>query len=120
MDNLPPFSFLGKWYFAPHMRFLTIPAFYLVLFFVWSCKEAPKPSIKQEEVMEAVVDELEADHDTMLWTEITALDSFLLDIRYATSNNFVHEQIYPCARCFLKPKVAEALKQVNRSLLKQG
>jgi len=120
MDNLPPFSFLGKWYFALVMRFLTIPAFYLVLIFAWSCKEAPKPVAKQEVAVEPVINEFKPDHDTTKWVELTEIDSFLLDIRYATANNFVHEQIYPCARCFLKPKVAEALMQVNRSLMKQG
>ena len=120
MDNLPPFSFLGKWYFAQLMKIVVFSAFYLVLFFAWSCKETPKPVIKQEIVIEPVAGELKLDHDTTLWTELTELDSFLLDIRYASTNNFVHEQIYPCARCFLKPKVAEALMQVNRSLMKQG
>lgn len=30
---------------------------------------------------------------------------------YADTANFMHAKIYPCARCFLRPEVAEALEQ---------
>ncbi len=59
--------------------------------------------------------------DTTLWTELVSLDSTIqLDLRYATSNNFVGEQLYSCPRCFLRPAVAKALLKVNRELEKKG
>lgn len=60
------------------------------------------------------------DYDTSLWSELTAADGFVLDIRYATTNNFVKEAIYPCGRFFLRPEVADALRQANASLAVQG
>ena len=51
------------------------------------------------------------------WTELTSRDEMIIDIRYATANNFVHEPVYPCGRCFLKTEVADALKKVNQQLL---
>lgn len=61
------------------------------------------------------------DYDTSLWTELIRLDStIVLDLRYATENNFVGEQMYDCGRCFLRPSVADALVQVHQQLKKEG
>ncbi len=55
------------------------------------------------------------------WTEITALDPTIkLDLRYATSNNFVKEKMYDCGRCFYRTTVAEALVKAHKALQKQG
>ena len=43
-----------------------------------------------------------------------------LDIRYATPGNFMKEKLYPEARCFLRPEVAEKLSRVQGRLEKQG
>jgi D-alanyl-D-alanine dipeptidase len=40
----------------------------------------------------------------------------VLDIRYATTNNFTGQQLYPVARCFLRREPAENLKQVQEEL----
>lgn len=43
-------------------------------------------------------------------TEISKKDPlFVFEIRYATTNNFLDEQLYDCARCYLHPVVAQAL-----------
>jgi D-alanyl-D-alanine dipeptidase len=53
--------------------------------------------------------------------ELTKLDpSIKLDIRYATTNNFVGRAVYPEARAFLQKPAAEALVRVNKRLKKQG
>lgn len=44
----------------------------------------------------------------------------VLDIRYATKNNFVGEVLYPSSRCFLAKDAAFALKKVQEDLKKQG
>jgi D-alanyl-D-alanine dipeptidase len=46
--------------------------------------------------------------------------TFKLEIRYATSNNFVGRPVYPEARAFLQRPAAEALKRVNQKLRQQG
>ena len=47
-------------------------------------------------------------------------DSIKLDIRYATSDNFVGRAVYPEARAFLQKPAAEALVRVHRALSKEG
>ena len=60
------------------------------------------------------------DYDTSQWTELIQKDpSIIIDIRYATTNNFVKEKLYDCPRCFLKPAVAAAVLQAQQ-LLKEG
>lgn len=45
--------------------------------------------------------------------------SILLDIRYATTNNFTGKVVYPVAACRLKKDVAEALARVQKKLKSQ-
>lgn len=46
--------------------------------------------------------------------------NLVLDIRYATTNNFTGEQIYNLARAYARRPVAEALKQIQAELNKKG
>ena len=53
--------------------------------------------------------------------ELTTLDSTLrLDIRYATTNNFMGERFYDTARAFLERPAAEALVRAHRRLAALG
>lgn len=53
--------------------------------------------------------------------ELTTLDpDFRLDIRYATSRNFLGEPLYSQARAFLERPAAEALARVLQALKAQG
>src|SRR3954468_19390585 len=53
--------------------------------------------------------------------ELTSLDKTIkLDIRYATSNNFVGRPVYTEARAFLQRPAAEALLKVQHELKKKG
>jgi zinc D-Ala-D-Ala dipeptidase len=44
----------------------------------------------------------------------------LIDIRYATSNNFIGKPVYSCAKCFLRRKVAMKLDLIQKKLEKIG
>ena len=46
--------------------------------------------------------------------------NIILDIRYATTNNFLHEAVYPAARCFVLETVALRLDSVQRELETMG
>jgi D-alanyl-D-alanine dipeptidase len=46
--------------------------------------------------------------------------NILLDIRYATKNNFLHEAVYPVARCFVLQAVAMRLDSIQRELETRG
>lgn len=53
--------------------------------------------------------------------ELVRLDSTIkLDIRYATTNNFMKRQIYTQARAFLQGPAAEALVRAHKQLTQQG
>lgn len=39
---------------------------------------------------------------------------------YADTANFMHQKIYPCARCFLRPEVGEALEEANQIAKDKG
>jgi D-alanyl-D-alanine dipeptidase len=53
--------------------------------------------------------------------EPVTLDTTLkLDVRYATSDNFLRTPVYPEARVFLQRPVAEALVQASQALREQG
>lgn len=61
------------------------------------------------------------DYDTTQWTEIRRKEpAILIDMRYATENNFMEQQIYDCGRCFFRPPVARALVAAQRELMKRG
>ncbi len=51
------------------------------------------------------------------WVDLIALDSTIqMSLKYATVDNFVEEQMYPCQRCLLRPEVAQALLGVQIKL----
>src|SRR5262245_33424208 len=53
--------------------------------------------------------------------ELVKLDSTIrLDIRYATSNNFLGRPVYKEGRAFLQRPAAEALTRANRRLREKG
>jgi len=53
--------------------------------------------------------------------ELTRLDSTIrLDIRYATTNNFLHRPVYAQPRAFLQRPAAEALGRVHHALRAKG
>ena len=87
---------------------------------VYSCKAEQKPLPDSISVQKGPLKVEQIDYDTTQWTELKAENGYVIDIRYATTNNFVKEAIYPCARFFLRPEVAAALAEVNTSLLPQG
>ena len=61
------------------------------------------------------------DYDSTLWTDLALLDTtILVDMRYATEDNFVKEKMYECGRCFLRPEVALAVAAAQRELQQKG
>lgn len=46
--------------------------------------------------------------------------TILIDIKYATANNFTGVALYPAARCYVRRAVGEALAQVQSELRSQG
>lgn len=60
----------------------------------------------------------ENDHD---FVELKRLDpSIVVELPYATENNFCRTKLYPVERCFLRRRVAQALLAAHRSLADKG
>jgi outer membrane protein assembly factor BamB len=55
------------------------------------------------------------------FVELRRLDpTFVIELPYATEQNFTKTKLYPVARCFLRRKVAESLVAAQRSLAEKG
>ncbi len=53
--------------------------------------------------------------------DFSKLDSrVVLDIRYATKNNFTHQAVYPVARCLLRKSVAQKLLKAAKDFESRG
>ena len=48
--------------------------------------------------------------------QLVEITDIKTDVRYATTNNFMHAQLYPVARVFLRAPVARALHDVQQEL----
>lgn len=53
------------------------------------------------------------------WKELDESLGFIVDIRYATEDNFTKKKIYDCGRCFLRESAADALIKLNEELAKK-
>ncbi len=47
-------------------------------------------------------------------------NNFILDMKYATADNFLKEKVYSCAECYVRNEVAKALVNANRDFIKKG
>jgi zinc D-Ala-D-Ala dipeptidase len=64
------------------------------------------------------IEEIEYDNG---FTELKTLDATIqIDIKYATTDNFVKEKMYNCGKCYLRPEVAEAVVLAQKILHKKG
>jgi D-alanyl-D-alanine dipeptidase len=47
-------------------------------------------------------------------------NNFVFDMKYATTDNFLKEKVYPCDECFLRVKTIKALLQANQAFIEKG
>jgi zinc D-Ala-D-Ala dipeptidase len=81
------------------------PAFFGCLFFFTACAQRPQ----------------NVDYNTKQWLELTDLDNTIaLELRYATTDNFVKAKMYDCGRCFLRPEAARAVAKAHKILKDKG
>lgn len=82
-------------------------------------KQEEKKQVIKESVEEITVEPSprQYDYDTLLWKEVTEADhGVVLDIKYATKDNFTNRVIYDCGRCFLRSEVADRIIRLNRDI----
>ncbi|QHT68721.1 M15 family metallopeptidase [Rhodocytophaga rosea] len=55
------------------------------------------------------------------FVELLTVDStFVLDMKYATPDNFLKSKVYDCDKCLLRVKVAKALAKAQKAFADQG
>jgi len=100
------------------LQLLIISVFPLLVFS--QIEKANPYHLKIVGTVAAYNDECRKDKQNQLVDLAMAIPSIQLDIRYATSNNFTHKQVYSSARAFLRQPAALALFNVQHDLAKQG
>ncbi len=59
-------------------------------------------------------------HDSTFVNLAAHSADFVLDLRYATTQNFMQTKVYDCAKCFLRYKTVKALIAANLEFQKRG
>ncbi|WP_036155513.1 M15 family metallopeptidase [Maribacter forsetii] len=77
-------------------------------------------SIIEPKVEKPVFKSLEGVADTTFVRLADYSDGFAYDLRYATDNNFLKEQVYDCGECYTRAKTVKALLKANEEFKKHG
>ncbi|SHK39854.1 D-alanyl-D-alanine dipeptidase [Maribacter aquivivus] len=107
-----------------------------IFMFTLGCKEEVKntnTATNAKKVVETVIDSiiepkvekpvfksLEGIADTTFVRLADYSDGFAYDLRYATDNNFLKEQVYDCGECYTRAKTVKALLKANEEFKKHG
>lgn len=81
--------------------------------------ELPAENLSVEEKIEPAPTKSEVRKESIpaKWVEITRDSTgIIVDLKYATKDNFTKKQIYDCGRCFLRPEVVEKLNAIQKEL----
>src|SRR5574343_675854 len=88
----------------------------LVAFVLVSCKSSYLSSKKS-----AVLLDINQDKDNDAFVNLKNYSNdFVFDMKYATTDNFLKEQVYPCDECFLRVKTVKTLLQANQAIIEKG
>lgn len=95
----------------------------LIPFFLSACaqKDEQNPyGLKIVHAYKSYKDAIKTDPNNELVEIVKAIPSIKLDIRYATTNNFMKAKMYKQARAFARKPVVQELKKIQAELNKQG
>lgn len=88
----------------------------LSIVFLVSCKSSYLSSKKS-----AVLLDINQERDDNSFVNLKNYSrDFVFDMKYATPDNFLREQVYPCDECFLRVKTVKALLQANQAFIEKG
>lgn len=100
---------------------------WVLLLVVFGCRAEKAQTIDIEKVSplkaKAIVSETDKQQPIITregWVELTSDDYTKLDLRYATENNFVDEQMYNCGRCFIREEANTSLTKIREELKQKG
>ena len=88
----------------------------LVAFVLVSCKSSYLSAKKS-----AVLLDINQEKDENAFVNLKNYSNdFVFDMKYATADNFLKEQVYPCDECFLRVKTIKALLHANQAFIAKG
>jgi zinc D-Ala-D-Ala dipeptidase len=78
--------------------------------------------VKQPETTEIKNNNFETNtiKDTSFVNILTLSSDFILDLKYATEDNFLKQKVYDCPDCYLRKNTALALMKANQELITKG
>lgn len=82
--------------------------------------QSEKRAFAKTQTLKAYKAEIQRNKAKRLVEIKSAIPDIALDIRYATTNNFMKQVMYPEARAFAREPVVEQLKKVQQALRKKG
>lgn len=102
--------------------------YFIALIFIifFGCK-SPKPTEYADFLLESNLEKLETFdikkqiiEDTTFVNILEFSDAFILDIKYATEDNFLKQKVYPCEACYLRMKAVKKLLNVQQEMKQRG
>ena len=98
-----------------------------IFFFLQSCKLDSQKALQNLTSINAtstilsqdINQDFEKEPMSAEWVELTKDQGFIIDIRYATDNNFMKKKIYDCSRCLMRKEAARALVLLNEELVRK-
>lgn len=90
--------------------------FLFIVFLLLSCKSNYLSAEKSPVILD-----ITKESDSNAFVNISNYSKdFVLDMKYATADNFLKEKVYPCDECFLRVKTVKALLAANKAFLEKG
>ncbi|MBF6642391.1 M15 family metallopeptidase [Flavobacterium sp. J49] len=91
-------------------------SFLLLVFLTLSCKSTYLDTKKSPVLLDI---NKETDDNAFVNLKNYSND-FVFDMKYATTDNFLNEKVYPCDECFLRVKTVKSLLEANKAFLDKG
>lgn len=81
-----------------------------------SCKPAQLSSVKSPELLD-----INKEKDSNAFVNLRNYSNdFVFEMKYATTDNFLKEKVYPCDECFLRVKTVRKLLEANKEFMEMG
>lgn len=102
-------------------KYLILGLGIIVISTILACREPQTtaksaPPIPVDSLSNANIEEIPEYIPPERWKEIKRESGILLDIKYASTDNFTGDQIYDCAKCFLRPELADKILQIHKDI----
>ena len=101
-------------------KYLIVSLAIILLLIGQSCSEMERKAIAPSKSPPQTIANSDISDETTLVDIQSINPNIVLDIRYATTNNFLEQELYPVAKCALRKEVAEQLSKVQIDLEKIG